>query len=145
MHGRHYYPLFLCGLSLALLIACAGKSLGQTSYPLVCRGGGSMQARMWPKGLAPSAGQCAWLDCGWRSGEPQTLNWNSSDIDRVTVVYGGDGRIRTFETQGDGRAPESFRYLLDAVRRSDLFYVHAYQASCRGGKCPFLSVTRVGP
>lgn len=85
------------------------------TYPLACVGGGGMRAIATPDGFVrvtfapaaqggsaapPRAGECAWLDRGFRPGEPQML------------VYGSGA--------------QSSQDLVSAANRGESFQVHAY-------------------
>lgn len=101
----------------------------QTSYPLVCRGGGGMSATLTAAGsirlhfqpgtaaasaTPPGAGACTWLDRGFRSGEPAVLR-----------------------LEGD---PGGVRYLIDGMLGGGSFYAHAYTDGAGA-----MRVTRIGP
>lgn len=85
------------------------------SFPLSCLGGGAMTASASKDGFVritfapasrgsasapPHAGECAWSDRGFRSGEPEML------------VYGGGDKIG--------------KDLFDAAQHGDAFQIHAY-------------------
>lgn len=96
------------------------------SYPLICKGGGAMQARIFPDATIQlrftpgsaagdaQAGQCTWIDRGFRPGEPGvlTLRANRSGMD----------------------------YLLNGMLSGGRFYVHGYNNGSGS-----MVVTRVGP
>lgn len=96
------------------------------SYPLICKGGGAMQARISPNATIQlrfnpgsaagdaQAGQCTWIDRGFRPGEPAVLllRANRSGMD----------------------------YLLNGMLSGSRFYVHGYN----NGNGSMI-VTRVGP
>ncbi len=107
----------LSALGAATLLAVASATLAhaQKSYPVVCNGGGNMLAevsagntvrvrfdpgRQGAGSNPPEAGECAWLDRGFRSGEPNILM-----------------------VQGNGRHAD---YIIDAVRKGEAFYAHIY-------------------
>lgn len=110
----------------ALIVLGTGASEAAQSYPMICKGGGAMQARVLANGTIqlrfdPSAsagdaqpGQCAWIDRGFRSGEPTTLS-----------------------LRGDRRG---MNYLLDGMLSGDRFYVHGYNNGSGA-----MVVTRIGP
>jgi len=107
----------LSALTAVVLVAAASAvpATAQKSYPVVCKGGGNMMAevsagntvrvrfdpgRQGAGSNPPGAGQCAWLDRGFRSGEPNILL-----------------------VQGNGRHAD---YVIDAVRKGETFYAHIY-------------------
>jgi len=90
-------------------------AVAQKSYPVVCKAGGGMIAevragntvrvrfdpgRQGAGSTPPSQGECAWLDRGFRSGEPNVLL-----------------------VQGNGRHAD---YIIDAVRKGETFYAHIH-------------------
>jgi hypothetical protein len=100
----------LAALAVATLLP-AGASQAQTSYPLICRPGGGMAATVTagqirvsftPGNTAamPGAGQCVWIDRGFRAGEPAVL-------------------LLTGDAAGA-------RYFTDAVFANTTFYAHVY-------------------
>lgn len=127
------------------------------SYPLVCRGGGAMQGTLGKLGIdftfkggtqaatakQPGPGECAWLDRGFRSGEPRKMSWSNRGLDRFFVDYGPSLKIKSISIQGRGSG--NYKYLFESIRDGKLFYVHAQQKSCGGSKCPYLTITRTGP
>lgn len=95
--------------------AVAGEASAQQSYPIVCHGGGAMQfvadvtgsseLRFQPgtqgaSAARPGRGECAWLDRGWRSGEPTVLAVSSN--------------------------ADWSRYLFNGMVTDDVFYAHVY-------------------
>jgi len=111
--------LFTLAPVLGAAVLCAATSAvpaaAQKAYPVVCKSGGNMMAevsagntvrvrfkpgRTGAGSNPPGAGQCAWLDRGFRSGEPNVL------------------LIR-----GNGRHAD---YVIDAVRKGETFYAHIY-------------------
>jgi hypothetical protein len=115
------------GLAAGLVSIASVAALGEQGYPMVCRGGGGMNAEIFGGviivhfeptdvgvGVAPPGpGQCGWLDRGYRPGEPATLK------------YSGD--------------PEGVHYLVDGVVGGGNFYVHVHKD---GGS---MVVHRIGP
>lgn len=116
-------------LSVPLASLATRDAGAQTSYPLICKGGGNMIAQVRAtaqvrvqfaagadaaSNAPPSPGQCSWLDRGFRSGEPAVL----------TVA-------------GD---PAHALYIVESVMRGDTFYAHVYN----DGKGSMV-ITRVGP
>ena len=108
------YALALAAAAI-LAAASAIPAAAQKSYPVVCKGGGNMMAevsagntvrvRFEPADTGasdapPAAGECAWLDRGFRSGEPNNL------------LVRGNGRHAN--------------YLLDAVRNAGMFQAHVH-------------------
>jgi hypothetical protein len=111
---RFHVTLGTFALALATAFA-ASPATAQKSYPVVCRGGGNMMAevsagntvrvrfepaRAGASDAPPAAGECAWLDRGFRSGEPNNLL-----------------------VRGNGRHAD---YLLDAVRNASTFQAHVH-------------------
>ncbi|RIA56218.1 hypothetical protein [Dichotomicrobium thermohalophilum] len=103
------------GAAALLAVTSAVPAAAQKSYPVVCKAGGNMMAevsagntvrvrfnpgRQGAGSTPPSAGECAWLDRGFRSGEPNILL-----------------------VQGNGRHAS---YIIDAVRKGETFYAHIY-------------------
>lgn len=113
--------------AVAALIA-AGVPTAQAgqSYPMICKGGGAMQARILADAsiqlrFAPGntageaeAGQCTWIDRGFRAGEPNIL---SLPRDR-----------------------RGMDYLLNGMLSGDRFYLHGYNNGSGA-----MVVTRIGP
>lgn len=135
--------------AILLAVVSASSARGETSYPLICRGGPGMNAEVWhytsngapgvytnisfrrgQTASNPGPGECVWIDRGFRASEPASLFYNvlSNQSQIFTVLPGGV----TF-----GMGP--LRYLLNAVNRQTRFYVHGYS---RSGS---ISVTRLGP
>lgn len=115
---------------LGTMLTFATGAQAQVSYPLICRGGGAMQAAVRAGGQltlrfapgsqagslgAPTAGSCTWLDRGFRAGEPAQL-----------YLAGGD--------------PAGALYLLGGFLRGEVFYAHVYNTGSGS-----MRVTRVGP
>ena len=96
----------------AIMLAIAPAEASPRSYQLICKGGGAMLAtikanatislRFSPGNEAgvAQAGQCTWVDRGFREGEPNVLS------------LAGDR---------NGTA-----YILDGMLSGDRFYVHVY-------------------
>jgi len=109
--------LGMLGLALTILLSST-LAVGARSYPIVCRGGGTMRFKVisdsagkrvliWFKGATTGAGtggtlepgQCAWVDRGLAPSEPETLchrigagfeiEWGAQS-QRVTSVAGWD-------------------------------------------------------
>lgn len=86
----------------------------------------------------PQSGECAWLDRGWRPGEPQEFVWKLGDKMSDMIIY--------FEPQGVTMVhTESIKFniLSDALLQKNVFQVHAYRGQCPGPKCNVLTVTDV--
>lgn len=134
------------------------------SYPLMCRGGGGSSFDLFlgasgglPSALTvhfrgasvgaatrpPQAGECAWLDRGWRTGEPQLLHW-AGRPDNVGLSFAADGRLDSVRLPSRAGADATdLRYLLDALRTGRTFQVRAYSGGLLGAR--FLVITHVGP
>lgn len=133
----------------SILIVIATSAYGETSYPLICRGGPGMTATAgyspndllleqiyisFRKGLVartPGPGECVWLDRGFRESEPSQL-WYKANDPNATQTY-------AITSSGITAAQGPLTYLIRAVSRSQTFYVHAY----RWGTT--FVVTRLGP
>jgi hypothetical protein len=142
--------------------AASAISAEPPSYPLVCRGGASpfqlyidfggsdksfltVSFRGASAGVntrPPERGECAWLDRGWRSGEPQVLRW-AGNLDDVRLVFSPDGRLSSVDLPRAGPGGAQLKYLIDALRSGSPYQVHAHSAALFGAR--FLIVTRVGP
>ena len=100
---------------VSLLWLAGADASAQTSYPLICKPGADMMAEVRAgaqvkvkfQGAAsaasespPSSGQCAWLDRGFRTGEPTVL------------AVAGNASHAT--------------YLADSLIRGETFYAHVY-------------------
>jgi hypothetical protein len=118
----------LLAASASLMFAAASFSTAQAqqSYPMICKGGGAMQARIAANAsiqltFVPGtttgdaqAGQCTWIDRGFRSGEPNTLS-----------------------LRGNRRGME---YMLNGMLSGERFYVHGYNNGSGS-----MIITRIGP
>lgn len=108
-------PFAKLSLTLAaatMIFAIAPADASPRSYQLICKGGGAMVATIKSNGTialrfspgseagVPQAGQCTWVDRGFRAGEPNLLSL-AGDRDGTT-------------------------YLLNGMLSGDRFYVHAY-------------------
>ena len=150
----------LCCLGVFVLLLGSQPSAvdaAKKSYPIMCRGGGTMKGTFWPKGIkfhfvgasegagvrTPQAGQCTWLDRGFRVGEPREIVWHSRDLKGLSVKFNAQGKITQLTMKG--KHGSQYQYLYNGIRNGRVFQLHAYQATCSGKKCPFLSTTRVGP
>lgn len=101
-------------IAAAAALVATGASIAQAgqSYPMICKGGGAMQVRILADAsiqlkFAPGnaageaqAGQCTWIDRGFRPGEPNILS-----------------------LRGDRRGMD---YLLNGMLSGDRFYLHGY-------------------
>lgn len=117
--------------SVLLSLALAAPALAQqTSYPLVCRSGSQMSASVQGNGAvnlgfraggqaasagAPAAGECRWLDRGFRQGEPTRM-----------ILPSGNA--------------QNALYLVGALVRGETFYVHVFNDGSGN-----MRITRVGP
>ena len=140
-----------------MLLGRSDANAEPKSFPLMCRGGGTMKGTFWEKGLKfqfiggsqgagaspPQPGECTWLDRGFRPGEPLEIVWHDRDLDGLLVNFDAQGRLNGLEIKGG--ASDKYKYLFNSIRNGSVFQIHAYQATCRGGKCPFLSTTKIGP
>ncbi len=155
-------------LGISLLSFCfmvtmvAVASAAERSYPMVCRGGGAMQARHVKKTMGtglnipglvirfaksrsagtsrpPGPGECAWMDRPIREDEPDKLQLVTTQAYDVVIQNGRIGLELSEEV--DRRS--GFGYLVSAIQRGDLFYLHCYQKRGRGPN--FFAITRTGP
>jgi hypothetical protein len=165
--------LFLTSLTFASLIIAASIPTGETaetSYPMVCRGGGAMRAVdsdarsargsmvenipgarvlnvYFQRAAAgsgsrpPAAGQCAWLDRGIREDEPNVLTLRFRGSE--LGVYQFVHRQSSITVELAEGLQGDFAYLARAIRRGDLFYLQAYQYRGRGQRV--FIITRTGP
>lgn len=148
---------FLCLFISFMGLQVSDAHAEPKSYPLMCRGGGIMKGTFWPKGIKfqftggsqgagarpPQPGECTWLDRGFRPGEPREIVWHDRDLDGLMVNFDAQGRLNSLEIKG--KASDKYKYLFNSIRNGSVFQIHAYNATCRGSKCPFLSTTKVGP
>lgn len=148
--------------SAALLLGCAAfgptQATGQTTHPMMCRGGGAMTAmitftqqqahvtshivisfRKSPVAASarpPGPGECAWLDRPISPKEPFAL-WRSQGghllpIEQLQIRAGSVHILR----EGSDLAP-----VLQAVRRGTIFHVHARLNTSHNR----FAIVRVGP
>ena len=130
---------------------------GSKSYPLMCRGGGTMKAKLFSGGMQiwfvgasqgaeagpPRPGQCTWLDRGFRPGEPRSIIWTSRDLERLVIYVDAQGKISDLRVHG--KRKQNYQYLYNSIRTGRVFQLHAYQPKCGGKKCGHLRTTKVGP
>lgn len=160
--NRRLLSAWLGGMLAAALAVPPAQAQPQ-SYPLVCRGGGSLfqlnidvgrsdksnltisfkGASAGASARAPQRGECAWLDRGWRSGEPRVMTW-AGDLENLGLAFSPNGRLSSIDAQRAGPQGAQLKYLLDALRNGTAFQVHAYRDTARSGES-FLRITRVGP
>ena len=149
---KHYIPAILisviCGVTA---LAWPAESYAERSYPMVCRGGGSMQANVFNAKYAttriyfnkartgansrpPGTGECAWLDRPINADEPDSLSFveNSNPVTQIIVNASG--------TQIRWNERAKITDILKKIQRGEIFNVHA--ANSRRG---FFKVTRLGP
>jgi hypothetical protein len=129
-------------------------TLAQTSYPMVCRGGGNMRANYtasvtqgklditFTKSTSsstkrqPNSGECAWLDRPISQTEPNHMVFR--------VVGKSQEPFTEFEVTPTKinikRLHKDFLYLINAIQQGSIFYVH-----CRSKEFGYLEITRVGP
>jgi hypothetical protein len=163
MTKNRAFPSVCLGAFVAAVFAAPPAHAQPQSYPLVCRGGGSLfqlnvdvgrsdksnltisfkGASAGASARAPQRGECAWLDRGWRGGEPQIMTW-AGDVDSLGLAFSPDGKLSSVKTLRAGPQGAQLKYLLDALRNGTSFQVHAYRDNARSGQS-FLRITRVGP
>ncbi|MGD9850894.1 MAG: hypothetical protein AB7T38_06490 [Nitrospirales bacterium] len=148
--------LLLCLVSFLFILPANDAQARAKSYPLVCRGGGTMEGRFgaWKanKGFfslifvgakqgsdvrPPQAGECAWLDRGFLPGEPQRLHWDTDDMKSMQFQFGPQGIHMAGASNG------KFLRVVNSILMGQLFRVHAYRGQCPGDKCNVLTVTEV--
>ena len=161
---RVMYLAAFVGLSTVLMQPHPTYAGEPRSYPMTCRAGGGMQAQLvmldngsaaltirFKKGTAgASAGQCAWIDRGMRSNEPNELKLY---VEHVKSMRMSCARA---VCRYVGSRDRHLDYLMNAVVKGEPFQVHVYNiANLTGGG--FLGklkkalqgtgfrVTRVGP
>jgi hypothetical protein len=142
-------------LAFSLYWAMGTTSAAQTSYPMVCRGGGSMvifydglrspptvtvafeSATHAAGTTSPGPGQCAWLDRPLNSQEPRRLLFTES-LGGIQVIWSLDrgSADRLAQVRHGGAQTSAIVNALDG----DLFYLHAYN-----DRNAHLRVTRFGP
>jgi len=160
-------------LGISLLSFCcmvtivAVASAAERSYPMVCRGGGAMQARHVKKAMGtglnipglvirftksrsagtsspPGPGECAWMDRPIQGDEPSVLQLAplpySKEIAYDVVIQNRSIGLELSEEVG---RRSGFGYLVTAIQRGDLFYLHCYQKRGRGPN--YFFITRTGP
>ena len=140
--------VFVTGVQISLA--------AQKSYPMVCRGGGDMEARFshvksrggfhntslsvtFKKSPAaasstePAPGHCAWLDRPITGEEPSSFAYSPGSSMDFSFVFDADGwTLRDTEDEG-------LKHILDKMRRGEVFYLRCHR---EGG---YLRVDRVGP
>lgn len=140
---------------LVLLLAVQGTMAAQTSYPMVCKGGGEMKAKFShaKKGsfrafslaitfrksprvasgpeLAP--GHCSWVDRPISREEPNSLAYAPGTGTDFTFSFAKD-RWSLVATES-----EELEQILNAVRRGTVFHVRCHR------KQSWFQVDRVGP
>lgn len=118
-------------LSIAAALTFTAMTFGAAdaspnSYPLICNGGGNMQARIRSDASiqvkfaagsvagAPQPGECTWIDRGFRPGEPTVL-------------------LLRHDRRG-------MDYLLNGMLGNGRFFVHAHNDNAGS-----MVITRIGP
>lgn len=144
---------WLLAAALAALALPAGTAAAQTTYVMTCRGGGGMvavagqrvsqpqvfveitfaRAHQGAGTQAPGPGQCAWIDRGVGSNEPDKLIYTDTSVSWTqTRCTGGRCAVHT--------PSRGVTALMNAAASGGTFQVHAYND--RKGR---FVVTRVGP
>lgn len=135
------------------------------SYPLVCRGGGGMTMhlrslievssdKLYTQAVIyfdpspqpanttpPRAGQCAWLDRGFRPGEPRTIRIRQPTSFEVGLRADGTWGGVVFDSRRSDTSAASLRDLSNAFRNGEPFQVHVRHDT----RDAVLHVTRFGP
>ena len=98
----------IIGAALTLTAtAFSGAEAAPNSYPLICVGGGAMQARILSNASiqlkfiasdeagSPQPGQCTWMDRGFRPGEPTVIQLRNDRDGMEYMLNGmlGNGRF----------------------------------------------------
>jgi hypothetical protein len=145
--------LIVCLVFLAVIHASLAAP---KSYPLVCKGGGEMEAsfshvkakggfhgtslaikfqksRAAASSSEPAPGQCAWLDRPISAEEPSSLAYAPGAGQDFSFTLKGD-KWTLADTEDEG-----LKHILNKMRRGDLFYLRCHR---EGG---FLKVDHVGP
>jgi len=155
-----YGPFMSRLIAIAALIFVASGTVTYSGTAgaddtLVCHGGGKMKVELWHRGMklhfskaqdaanirAPAPGECAIADRRLGESDPAMLSYTSTRLDDVTVQFGADGVISSFQAHGSHGAPTVLRALLDGVRGQKLFRVKATRLDCDGRPCPYFTVT----
>ena len=141
----------LCLATIALVLSSDYAQAEPKSYPLMCRGGGVMKGifSVWDikvdfigakQGAAvrlPQPGECAWLDRGFRSGEPQKFRWAAKRKMLLQAFFESQDVKKILSSS------QNFNYLAKGILNGEVFQVHAYRGQCPGKKCNILTVTKV--
>ncbi len=150
---KHYVVVILCLLVSGWMFGSEDAHARAKSYPLICRGGEAMKghfsavdfsfrftgAKQSVGSRPPRAGECAWLDRGFRPGEPQEAVWTLGKKVLLRVDFDGPEIKRI--TSGNRR----YDYLARSILNGTVFQIFAYRGKCPGLKCHYLTITKVGP
>ena len=155
------WPIAVSAACFGLLSPAPGD--GQTSYPLVCRGGPEMTVRTGPidepigtsmdvffqpagdaaTRVTPPPGKCAWLDRAFGADEPNRMHDFYEGV-HIKFDIQGDGQLRGYDFYGyEVRKARVLRSLLDAIFAGEVFTVHVKSAG--SGENRHLEIVRVGP
>ena len=143
----------LCGLLSMWFLVPDEVQARAKSYPLLCRGGEAMRGHFSPVDFSftfigakhsagsrpPRAGECTWLDRGFRPGEPQEAIWTLGKKVLLRIDFDGS-KMKRIST-GNRR----YNYLANSILNGTVFQIFAYRGKCPGLKCNYLTVTKVGP
>jgi hypothetical protein len=105
--------LAITGAFVIATIVPVPSAIAQTSFPVVCHGGGGMRAEVLANGTLrvfftpagqgantapPAPGQCTWLDRAFRPGEPTVLlsNYGTARVFIDAMVSGGTFNAHVF-------------------------------------------------
>lgn len=89
----------------------------------------------------PGPGECAWVDRGWKAGEPQSVTYYGDDIGGLELYFEGNLKLANFSPSGRSKASREIRYIFEHLRDGTIFYVHAVYDT----RLKTLRITRVGP
>lgn len=152
---KRVWIVSLVGFVVLMASAFGSDVYAGTSYPLVCNPGGGMRFRIETKpdfskisimfrgastGAStkqPAPGECAWLDRGWRAGEPQEIYYIARGFDVVGLHFDANFNLTSWTMLYDSTKP--IIYLLDNMKRKTIFHAHAQQDRST------LKITRTGP
>ena len=85
----------------------------------------------------PQPGECAWLDRGFRPGEPRKFRWAAKRKMLLQAFFDSQDVTKIHSSS------QKFNYLAKGILNGEVFQVHAYRGKCPGQKCNVLTVTKV--
>ena len=160
MMFREKHPFIISMFVVCLCLLIAASSFGAESYPLVCRGGGSMVAQYedspdyglrlfirFQKAPQPAntqaleSGQCVWLDRVLGEGERNMLSFALDDT-RLREVEVSESGVKILSFRG--RHSETLKNLLDYVRQRNIFNLRVHRVT-RSDGTNYMAIDRLGP